>query len=192
MPKDKATPDYVSEGIAETIAEAPVAEAPLTQEQLMAELQSALTKGDFKSVAQISRKIDTLTRATEKAELDAKRAILDSMIEGVKVAITKAIEPIVTSGKLDAADGIWFSYDFGEQAPTVRLMRTAARAARTSTGAAGTGRKFDISTDAMLAKFGADEYKDGMTYQQAYEGNTDKNWRYAIRQKLLKLEGVIS
>jgi len=189
MAKDKPTTQSVVE---ESVADAPVVEAPMTQGQLMASLQSALDKADFKAVAQISRKIDTLTRATEKAELDAKRAVLDSMIDEVKNVITDAVTPLVASGKLDAADGIWFSYDFGEQAPVVRLMRTAARAARTSTGAAGTGRKFDISTDAMLAKFGAEEYKEGMTYQQAYEGNTDKNWRYSIRQKLLKLEGIIS
>ena len=55
MPKDKAD---------ETTPEQPV----MTQTELMAELQTALTKGDFKAVTAISRKIDTLTRAAEKAE----------------------------------------------------------------------------------------------------------------------------
>ena len=41
------------------------------------------------------------------------------MTEDVKGAIVKAVKPLVDSGKLDAADGIWFSYDFGEKAPVV-------------------------------------------------------------------------
>ena len=159
-----------------------------TQKELMTELQTALSKGDFKAVATVSRKIDTMTKAAEKAEQDAKRAALDKVIEAVKSAIVKAIKPLIDSKQLDAADGIWFSYDFGEQAPAVRLTKTAARAARTG---GGTGKKFDVSTDSMLAKHGTEKFNDELTFQQAYEQNTDKNWRYAIRTKLLKLEGII-
>lgn len=182
MPKDKADGFTPDSGQAEATAQP-------TQAELMAELQTALTKGDFKAVTAISRKIDTLTRAAEKAELDTKRAVLDAIAEDVKAAITLAIEPYKDSGQLDVADGIWYADDFGEQAATLRLIKSQAKA-RTSTGG-GTGKKFDISTDAMLASHGAEEYKDGQTFQQAYEANTDKNWRYAIRQKLLKIEGII-
>ncbi len=174
------------QNIAET-AEQPVAE-PVSEEQLMVELEAALKSKDFKAVAAASRKLDQAVKAKEKAELDVKRAALDKMIDKVKGAITKAVKPLVDSGELDAADGIWYSYDFGEQAPVVRLMKTQPKAARAGTGG---GKKFDISTDDMLAKHGQEEYKDGLNFQQAYESSTDKNWRYAIRQKLLKLEGVI-
>ena len=164
---------------------------PVSEEQLMTELEAALKSKDFKAVATASRKLDQAVKAKEKAELDAKRAALDAMIEDVKSVISKAVKPLVDSGKLDAADGIWYSYDFGEQAPVLRLMKTAPRASRAGTGGGGGGRKFDISTDDMLSRHGAEEYKDGMTFQQAYESSTDKNWRYAIRQKLLKAEGII-
>lgn len=163
--------------------------APMTESQLMAELEAALKSKDFKAVAAASRKLDQSVKAKEKAELEVKKAALDSMIEDVKSAISKAVKPLVDSGKLDVADGIWYSYDFGEQAPTVRLMRSAPKAARA--GGGGGGKKFDISTDDMLARHGVEEYKDGLSFQQAYESSTDKNWRYAIRQKLLKLEGII-
>jgi len=161
-----------------------------TREQLMAELQSALSSGDFKAVAAVSRRIDTMTKAAEKAELTAKQAVLESVKEIVQTAYLEAITPFIDDGSLDAAEGVWISHDFGEQAPTVRLTRTATRTART--GGGGTGKKFDISTDDMLAKHGEEPYKDtGMTVRQAYDSNTDKNWRYAIRTKLLKLEGII-
>jgi len=173
----------------QSTAEQPAVEQP-TKEQLMAEMQNAMTQGDWKLVSQVSRKIDNLVKTAEKAELAAKTAALDAIKTAVGDAITAVIEPMIVAGQLDAADGVWYSYDFGEQAPTIRLARTAARAPRA--GGGGTGKKFDISTDDMLAKHGTEMYKDtGMTIQQAYESNTDKNYRYAIRQKLLKLEGVI-
>ncbi len=160
-----------------------------TEAQLMTELEAALKSKDFKAVAAASRKLDQAVKATEKAELDIKRAALDAMVDKVKQAITKAVKPIVDSGELDVADGIWYSYDFGEEAPTVRLIKTQPRAVRA--GGGGGGKKFDISTDDMLSRHGAENYKDDLTFQQAYESSTDKNWRYAIRQKLLKLDGVI-
>ena len=177
----------------EQIAEEPIAQeqttpVPPTQEQLMSDMQTALTAGDFKAVAKISRQIDSMQRAAEKAELDAKRAALEGMSQLVKGAINEAVAGLIADGQLDAADGIWYAYDFGEAEATVRLTKTATR---TRTGGGGTGKKFDISTEDMLSRHGDEAYKDGMTFRQAYESNTDKNWRYAIRQKLLKLEGII-
>ena len=162
--------------------------AVVTEADLMAELEKALASKDFKAVAAASRKLDQSVKAKEKVELEVKRAALDAMINKVKSAILKALKPIVDSGDLDVADGVWLSYDFGEKAPVVRLMKSAPRAARSGGGG---GKKFDISTDDMLARHGQEDYKDGLNLQQAYESSTDKNWRYAIRQKLLKLEGVI-
>ena len=171
------------------VPEEPAAEQP-TKEQLMVEMQNAMTSGDWKLVSQVSHKIDIMTKAVEKAEMDAKRAVLDEMSDSVKAAIVDAIQPLVDSGQLDAADGVWFTYDFGEQAPIVRLMKTTTRTPRA--GGGGTGKKFDVSTDDMLAEHGDEAYKEtGMTIKAAYDSNTDKNWRYAIRQKLLKLEGII-
>ena len=172
----------------EIAEEAPAEVKEPTEEELMAELETALKSKDFKAVAAASRKIDGIQKAKEKAELDAKRAALEAIGEKVKAAISKAVKPLVESGDLDAADGIWYSYDFGEQAPVVRLMKTQPRAVRAGGGG---GKRFDVSTDEMLSRHGAEEYKDGLTFQQAYESSTDKNWRYAIRQKLLKKEGIL-
>jgi len=36
------------------------------------------------------------------------------------------------------------------------------------------------------------EYKNGQTFQQAYEADSDKNFRFGIRNALLKLEGLIT
>jgi len=172
----------------QAVVEQPAEAAAPTKDQLMAEMQSAMKSGDWKLVSQVSRKIDTIVKAAEKAELDAKRATLDKMSDYIKEVLMTPITAIYESGKLDAADGIWFSYDFGEQAPTVRLTKTATKAPRAG---GGTGKKFDISTDDLLAEHGQAMFSKSMTYRQAYESNTDKNWRYGIRTKLLKLENII-
>ena len=174
--------------VIEAEPEAPTAPEP-TEAELMAELEKALASKDFKAVAAASRKLDSAVKAKEKVELEAKRAVLDAMTDEVKAVLMKALKPLVDSGKLDAADGIWLSFDFGEAAPVVRLMKTQPRAARSGSG--GGGKKFDVSTDDMLSRHGDELYKDGMTFRQAYDSSTDKNWRYAIRQKLLKIEGII-
>ena len=186
MVTDEQAEAVVDKAIESAVA-TPAAEP--TEAELMAALESALKSKDFKAVAAASRKLDQAVKAKEKAELEVKRAALDAMIDKVKAAVVKAVKPLVDSGELDAADGIWFSHDFGEATPVVRLMKTAPRAVRA--GGGGGGKKFDISTDDMLSRHGTEEYKDGLTFQQAYESSTDKNWRYAIRQKLLKVEGII-
>lgn len=187
MAKDVKPEDATTKPEAEA-TEAQPAEQP-TKESLMAEMQTAMAAGDWKLVTQVSRKIDQIVRAEEKAELDAKRAALEAIKDTVGLTILEAVKPLIDSKQLDAADGIWFSWDFGETEPTVRLMKSQAKA---RTGGGGTGKKFDVSTEALLEKYGAEEYKDGMTFKEAWDSNTDKNWRYAIRTKLLKKDGIIS
>jgi len=193
MAKDKPTEQTVSERNAQQVADEldkPAAEPELTIEQLMAQMQTAITNNDFKAVSQISRKIDTRNRAVEKAALDEKRAMAEEVGNTVMAAIMEVVQPLVDDGTLDNFDGVWFTNDFGEQQPTIRLVKTATKAR--SSGNGGTGKKFDVSTEDMLSRHGTEQYKDtGQTISEAYNSNTDKNWRYAIRTKLLKLEGII-
>ena len=162
-----------------------------TEEELMAQLQDALATRDFKAVAVASNRLNTAVKAMEKALLEKKQKALDAMADKVKSAITLAIEPLLDSGELESADGVWYSYDFGEKAPVVRLMRTQPKGGGERKGGGGGGKKFDISTDEMLEKHGEEEFKNGLTLNQAYESSSDKNLRFSIRKKLLKLEGLI-
>ena len=174
----------------EPVAEAEAPKLQASESELMAQLDAALKSKDFKAVAKVSNEIAKFQKTKEQAELEAKQAALAAITDEVKSTITKALKPLVEAGKLDDADGIWYTQDFGEKLVTIRLTKTAPRKA--STGG-GVGKKFDINTNDLLAKFGDQKYKEtGMTIQQAWESNTDKNWRYAIRQTLLKLNGTIS
>lgn len=171
-----------------------VAEPPkqASESELMAQLDAALKSKDFKVVAKVSNEIAKFQKTKEQAELEAKQTALAAVTDEVKKVITAALKPLVEAKKLDSADGVWFTQDFGEKIVTCRLTKTAARKASTG-GGGGVGKKFDVNTNDLLAKFGDQPYKEtGMTIQEAFDSNTDKNYRYAVRQTLLKLNGTIS
>lgn len=168
-----------------------VEEQPKTEQELMAEMNSAVASGDYKAVAKVAQELVKAQKTKEAAELAAKAAVLDAKVNTVKDIIMKSLTKIVEAGDLDMADGVFFNWDFGDKEPLCRLTKAAARKAGGG-GGGGAGKKFSISTLALLETYGAEEYKDGMTYQAAWDSNSDKNWRYAIRESLLKKGGYIS
>lgn len=172
-----------------------VAEQPKPQPseaELMQQMDTALKSGDFKAVAKVASDLAKFQKEREKAELEAKQQKLAATTEVVKSAIEKLIEKLIQDGKLDDADGVWFSYDFGTTEKTCKLFKSQAKP-RSSGGGGGTGKKFDVSTSDLLEKHGTEEYKDGQTFQQAWDGSEgDKNKRYAVRMALLKKSGITS
>lgn len=182
----------------EAVAAVPVAvatpPAPATETDLMTQMTAAVKSGDYKSVAKIAMEITKLQKAKEATENEARLKALVALEVDIKAIIITALKPIINSGKLDKADGVWFSYDFGEKLETIRLSKTATKSKSTTgtTGGGGTGKKFAVSTSDLLAKYGAEVYKDNLTFSAAFESNTDKNWRYGIREALLKKDGIIS
>lgn len=178
--------------MAEDTAAAVVAPAGIfTEDSLMSQLDIALKAKDFKAVAKASGELVKFQKAREAAELEVKQKALEAVTKEVMAAIVKAVKPFVDAGKLDDADGIWYANDFGEAMTSCRLMKSTPRKARAGGGNGG-GGKFAVSTNDLLEKFGSQEYKDGVTFAEAYEADTDKNKRFAIRTKLLKLGGYIT
>lgn len=162
-----------------------------TKDQLLAELQTAMDAGEWKSISSISSQISKLVKTEESAERDAKLVALKDITIKVMKAIEKAIKPFVDAGDLDIADGVWFSNDFGEKLTDCRLVKSQAKA---RTGGGGGGKKFDIKTSELLERFGSERIvKDGvetMTFNDSYAANTDGNHRYGLRQKMLKLANM--
>jgi hypothetical protein len=194
----------------ETKVATPVAEMPKTESELMQEMTAAVKSGDYKAVAKVAQELVKVQKVKESTELAAKIAVLTEktlMVKGFYDTLTgffiggKAPESErvnkfastikkMTGTELDQADGVWFSNDFGEKLTTCRLVKTAAKTAKA--GGTGGGKKFAIGTAELLEKHGSSEYKDGLTFKAAFDSNTDKNYRYAIREALLKKDGVTS
>lgn len=167
------------------------AEPEKTLDELVAELQEKATSGDVTGIVKLAQQVAKAQRAKETAEQDAKVKELEEITGTIKASLDKFVEKAVTDGKLDKADGVWYSYDFGDKLSTCRLMK--AQAKRTSGGGGGGGgKKFDIGWKDLLEKHGGEPYKDsGQTCQQAWDADPDKNKRFAVRSHMLKLEGLI-
>lgn len=161
-----------------------------TEAELIAQMQVALKSGDYKAVAKVSSEIVKLQKGKESAENEAKVKELAGKTEKVKSVIDKAVQKMIDSGELDKADGIWYTNDFGEKLTACRLMKSQTKV-RASGG--GGGKKFDVNTVELLnTKYAEQPYKDtGMNFKQAWDSNTDKNWRFGIRKAILKGEGLI-
>ena len=168
--------------------------APKTEPQLLAEMQAAVASGDFKAVAKVAAELVKVQKSKEAAELEAKVKALEAITGTVKAAIVKALKPMIEAGKMDSADGVWFTWDFGEgDLVGCKLMKSQAKTARTGGGGGGGGKKFNVSTKELIdQKYAKEAYKDGMTFKEAWDKSSDKNWRFAIRNAVLKLEGLIS
>lgn len=159
-----------------------------TKDQLLADLQTAMDKGEWKTISSISSQISKLVKGEETAERDAKLVALKDITLKVMKTIEKAVKPFIDAGELDIADGVWFSNDFGEKLTDCRLVKSQAKV---KTGGGGGGKKFDIKTSELLEKHGSEMVGDtGKTFQQAYDANTDGNYRYGLRNKMLKLANM--
>jgi len=166
-----------------------------TEAELMAQMDKAIKSGDYKAVAKVATEIAKVQKSKEQAELESKQKALAVMTEKVKGVIERALKPLIEAKELDAADGVWYTYDFGDKLTACRLMKSQPKG-KTSTGTGGGGKKFDVATTPgsdLFEKFKGEAYKEsGLTVQQAWDSDADKNKRYAIRQWLLKKGGVIS
>lgn len=175
----------------EAKVEVVVEDPEVVKQKLVAELTAAIKSGDYQQIAAVSRKLDGFERENEKKANEARLNALKVLGDEVSKVIMGVVQPLIDAGKLDTADGVWFSYDFGDKQPVTRLTKTAVKAKSGGGGGGGVGKKFDVTTDQLLEKHGSTEYKDGATHQQAWDASTDKNDRYNVRKSLLKLEGLL-
>lgn len=165
-----------------------MADEPKTAKQLEAELIAAVDGRNFKEVRRLSGEMAKTEAEAEKKAVEDKKAALSKVTDKVKKAIDKVVQGLIEAKELDAADGVWYSNDFGEQLTTCRLLKSQPKAR--SGGSGGAGKKFSITTTELLSKHG-DKVMDsdtGVTFNEAFASNTDGNARYTIRTKLLKLE----
>ena len=178
-------------------------------ESCKAAIRAAAEKGDIALVMKLSADHQAISKKHE-AEIEATRGkALQAIVGAVRIYIEKYIDKLVAEGKLDSADGLWVSWDFVELRevginPAISLIKPKSKKAAATGGShGGGGKKFDVSTEAMIAEAGAEKlFGDGengtikappkfkgKTLQGAYNEDTDGNWRFNIRKALLKATG---
>jgi hypothetical protein len=151
-------------------------------------LQEAMASGDMAAVMKIAGEAKKAMSEAEKAELEAKKGLIDELTGKLTKELERLVERfgkqiVELVGEQKAI--IQFSWQAtSEEAPVVKITKSAAKR---SGGGGGPAQKFDIGTEELLAKYGNKEYKDGKSFQQAWDESTDKNHRFNIRKKLIKL-----
>jgi len=164
-------------------------EAQPTKDELLAQMNEAIASGNFKLVTQLSRQITKVADTEDKAELEAKQLAVKEKTEVVLSAIMKPLAKLYEAGELDSADGVWFTWDFEENLKTCKLLKKAVTTHKG--GGGGAGKRFSVGTEELLSKHGGELVGEtGKTYQELWDESTEKNHRYQVRMKLLKLDGV--
>ena len=187
---DTTTEEQVTATAEVTEATTPAPAQP-SEAELKAQIKAMVDKGEFGSeFAKLSKQLAGLQAKREADEREAKQKALVDITEKVKDVIMKATEPLLKEIEAKGGDGIWFVSDWGEALVDVKLMKKAPAKAKSSGGGGG-GKKFSISTDELLAKHGDKMFDESMTFRQAHESTTDGNFRYKVRTKLLKEDGLI-
>ena len=164
-----------------------VDEKVLSHGELEKAFQDAAKKGDYKLVRELAKKLEESEKAQATAERDIKlKALADTTLK-VKQAIDKVVQKFVDAKDLDIADGVWYSYDFGEELTTCRLMKSAPRKAGTGSSTGSYISRPEKSSE-LLAKVGSNvmfkeatavtidkveqTMKAGTTFRQAYDFST--------------------
>jgi len=186
----------------------PVKDYEPTEEQKK-QLAEALAKGDFKTVTTISKaiaseqaKVEKSKREAGKGEEEQKKQLLIATTLTMKDRIVELIKRSKDTDNadyllnMDKADCVVFKWNFTDADNLVEcklFKSSAARPAGTKSTGGGAGKKYSVKTEELLAKYGEYIFKEetGQTFKEAWDSNSDGNWRYGIRVKLLKLEGVI-
>ena len=163
-------------------------EAKVTMDGLVNQMQAAITAGDYRAVAKLAKDIAGLQAADEKAAGDKRQNELKDLTNTVLNALEKVVDKMGDALTAAKVDGVWYTHDNVEGLVECRLIKRKARVASPGGG----GQRYGVSTTDLLAQFGGSDTGNGITYQQLWDSNTDKNSRYQLRVKMIKLAGITS
>ena len=163
------------------------------QAELREELEQAKLADDWKLVASKAKELANYQAKLEALEHETKLSKLTDVANELKAVVISFIEEAVRHGQLDEAELVSFSWDMTSPLNTLTVSLLKAKATKERKATTGTGKVYNVTTESLLIEHGS-KLIDGKdeTYQQAWDAKMDKNSRYQIRKKLLKLAGYTS
>tara|TARA_Y100000310_G_scaffold345865_1_gene471872 strand:+ start:17933 stop:18529 length:597 start_codon:yes stop_codon:yes gene_type:complete len=167
----------------------------VTKDSLVELLNAAFATNDWKLCAKISAQLARFDIDRAAEELETKQKALVVITAKIKEAIEMALAPLVEDEEFASAEGVWYSWDFGDKLTSIRVLKGSAKAPKTSSERQGGGKKFDATTDSLLAQFGDEEMpmKEGASFNTVYEDAKGYgNKRYEVRKALLKRAGILA
>lgn len=159
---------------------------------LVEQLKAAIDAGDFKAVGKLAKDIAQSQAAEEKAAREKRQKGLLELTGKVMKDMQKVVASHAEELSKAKADGVWFFDDNVSHESDCRLIKRKVRAGGTGGGG---GQRYAVSTTDLLAAHGdaivgGEGPMSGMTFNDAWASTTEKNARYQLRVKMIKLAGI--
>lgn len=169
------------------------------EKTLTEQLQDAMASGDMKAVISLAKGISDAEKAEATAKAEANKGKIVELTAVVMASLEKVandfMEEITKLVGFENA-GVVFKHIPCDKITQCKITTKAVKAGggggtRVNSGLAGVKELLEQHGDTLVAK----DYLGGkfteMTWTQAYESNTDKNFRYAVLKGLRKLVGLV-
>lgn len=170
-------------------ADAKLAQQPADEQtKLMDELATAHLHQDWKLLAVKAKALADYQTKLDALELDAKQSKLIGIADKLKLTIDKLVSDMLDDVAIEMMDGVWYEHSWVDASSSIRLLAKQATQRKAST--TGYGKKFVETTESLLEAHGHEEYKDGLTFKEAWDAKADKNSRYGVRKKLTEKYGT--
>jgi len=163
-------------------------------------LQSAMVAGDMRAVIQLAKQIADSERAKERELAEANKDKIVALNSQVMEALTKVADDFMEQiTELVGFENAGVAF---KRIPCDKLTQCKISMKAVKSGGGGGGsyvRTGLAGVKELLTQFGDEkvgsEYLGGKfaddTWQSAYDGNTDKNFRYAVLKGLRKRAGLV-
>jgi len=166
----------------------------LTIDQLKQQIDEAVSKGDYALVTKLGHEVLTAQAKAAREAFEAKSAERAAITERLRQVMDNAVAEFMDDIESATGGAYHIVYDLQPGSFNLKIM-DMPKERKVSSGEAQT---FDMSTADLIAKHGGDwqaqynaaEAADkAKTYtDQAGKVRVPGNARYAVRQKLIKLE----
>lgn len=167
--------------------------ATLTPE-MTALLAKAMAAGDMAEVIKIASSLKKEVSAADKAELEAKKGLIEELGNKIKRDVqdniinkySASIAQLV--GEKKAIIQISWSYE--DPTTVVKIHKGSSGKGGKRMAGGGTPQKFDMTTEKLLELYGTQvmDKETNQTFLDAWTvADKDKNKRFQVRKKLIKL-----
>ena len=162
---------------------------------LQAQLQAAAGKGDWKQVIEIGSQLKRAQSEADKARAEANKGKvieLSIKVKGELIKVAKRFEEAIVALVGEDKARVKFEYDFSNELDsTIAITKSTGGSKRVA--GSGSPQRYEKSTNDLLSAFGGQQFlkngqPSGQTLKEAYDSNTDGNWRFKVRQQLIKLD----
>jgi len=162
-------------------------------------LQSAMVAGDMRAVIQLAKQIADSERAKERELAEANKDKIVALNNRVMEALTKVaddfMEQITELVGFENA-GVAFKHIPADKITQCKISMKAVKSTggggtRVASGLAGVKELLQQHGDTIVGKDYLGGKFEDVTWNFAYESNTDKNFRYAVLKGLRKLAGLV-